>query len=401
MTNSFGPGATIGIVGGGQLGRMLASVAQRCGYRVHVLAPEHHPPAGAHADLVVAAAYDDVEAVAGFAAGVDVLTFEFENVSSAALAAAAAVTVVRPSPAVLHVTQDRVREKEFLLHAGLPIAPFRFAAEPGALPGAVGEIGAPCIVKSAGFGYDGKGQVVLTEGANSASWSEAMAVAAVGPVVVERRIDLALELSVVAARSPDGAVATYAPVINRHVDQILDVSFTPGLTSSLEARQATAAPSVTTLPPGVGELAQSFTRRIAVALELVCLCCVEYFLSGSGELLVNEIAPRPHNSGHLTIEAATTDQFEQQLRAVCGLPLGATTMLTAAAMANLMGEVWRDGVPDFAAALSVQGVKLHLYGKSEPRRGRKMGHLTATAPDADAALAAVTAARAALTHGCG
>lgn len=390
---NFGPGSTIGIVGGGQLGRMLAAAARRCGYRVHVLTPEPDPPAGAHANLVVTAAYDDVEAVAAFASGVDVLTFEFENVSSAALAAAAAVTVVRPSPAVLHVTQDREREKKFLRKSGLPLAPFSLVSRPQQLAGAVAEVGTPCIVKSASFGYDGKGQVVLAQGAASANWHSAQALAAAGPVVVERRIELALELSVVAARSPSGAVATYAPIVNRHVDQILDVSLTPELSS----HTSVGAGADIALPTAVAELASSMAGRIVDAIDLVGLCCVEFFLSRAGELLVNEIAPRPHNSGHLTIEAAATDQFEQQLRAVCGLPLGSTTMLTPAAMANLLGDLWHSGTPDFAAALATRGVTLHLYGKSEPRPGRKMGHLTAIAADVGSALAAVTAARAALS----
>lgn len=375
------------------------------------MAPEPSPPAAVHADRHVVAAYDDVAAVADFARAVDVLTFEFENVSAAALDAAAAVTVVRPAPGVLHVTQDRAREKAFLSDNGLPIAPFRLVNRPQDLPVAVAEVGAPCIVKTAGFGYDGKGQVVLEEGEGSVAWPAALALAAAGPVVVERRIALALELSVVVARSPTGDVAHYGPIVNRHVGQILDLSITPevvsGSSEGLDAVEADARTAVDAIdavdadagisvPVAISEVAESLAERVAVALDLVGLCCVEFFLSRDGELLVNEIAPRPHNSGHLTIEAAATDQFEQQLRAVCGLPLGSTRWLTAAAMANLMGDLWRAGTPDFAAALRQPGVTLHLYGKSEPRPGRKMGHLTATAADVRSALAAVTAARAAL-----
>lgn len=397
----FGPGSTIGIVGGGQLGRMLAAAAQRGGFNVAVLAPEAHPPAAVHANRHVAAAYDDVDAVEAFAATVDVLTFEFENVSSEALAAAASVTVVRPSPAVLHITQDRAREKEFLRLHGLPIAPYRLVEEEQSLAAAVAEVGTPCMVKTAGFGYDGKGQVVLEDPGTTTGWSAARRLAAAGPVVVERRIDLAVELSVVAARSPVGLSATYAPVVNRHVNQILDLSFTPEILDDGRdgsGRDARGDQGLgTTLPRGISDVAVALTERVMAALDLVGLCCVEFFLSREGELLVNEIAPRPHNSGHLSIEAAATDQFEQQLRAVCGLPLGSTRLLTPAAMANLLGDLWQGGAPDFAAALRQPGVNLHLYGKREARPGRKMGHLTATAPAVGSAVAAVLAARASLT----
>lgn len=397
----FGPGATIGIVGGGQLGRMLAAAAQRCGYRVHVLAPEPDPPAAVLANRHVVAAYDDVTAVTAFAAGVDVLTFEFENVSSAALAGAAAVTVVRPSPAVLGVAQDRAREKAFLEHHGLPIAPYRLVSAAAGLSAAVAEIGTPCLVKTAGSGYDGKGQVVLARLGAPAGWPAAQALAAAGPVVVERRIDLELELSVVAARSPTGQVATYTPFVNRHVNQVLDVSFTPEIVEGSHDDALAVADNdpgaVTTLARVICERAVALTEQVMMALDLVGLCCVEFFLSRAGELLVNEIAPRPHNSGHLSIESAATDQFEQQLRAVCGLPLGTTRLLTPAAMANLLGDLWQAGTPDFAAALGQPGVTLHLYGKSEPRPGRKMGHLTATASDVGSAVTAVLAARASLT----
>jgi 5-(carboxyamino)imidazole ribonucleotide synthase len=401
------PGATIGIIGGGQLGRMLAATAQRCGYRVHVLSPEQNPPAAVHADRSVAAAYDDVAAVAAFAAGVDVLTFEFENVSSEALTAAAAHTLVRPSPHVLHVTQDRAREKEFLRRNAFPVAPYRLVHEEEALDTAVAAVGTPCIVKTAGFGYDGKGQVVLTDAASTTevaatAMTAARALAAAGPVVVERRIDLQLELSVIAARSADGRTAIYAPIVNRHSAQILDLSFTPrhgDARARAEGRAVEEVMQDVSLPRSVVGEAVAVTGRVVEALELVGLCCVEFFLSKDGELLVNEIAPRPHNSGHLTIEAAATDQFEQQLRAVCGLPLGDTRILTPAAMANLLGDLWAAGTPDFAAALAVPGVTLHLYGKSEARPGRKMGHLTATGVDVTTALDAVVTARAALgTH---
>lgn len=387
------PGATVGVLGGGQLGRMLAVVARRMGFEVDVLAPDATPPAAAHASRHVRAAYDDVDAVRAFAAEVDVLTFEFENVSSTALEAAAAVTVVRPGPAVLHTTQHRGREKQFLADAGVPIAPYRPVARPDGLEPAVLAVGIPCVVKTAGFGYDGKGQVVLRERADAAAFAAALSLAAAGPVVVERLVDLELELSVVAARSAAGEVAVYAPVVNRHVDQVLDLSVTPTLVDAETWAQASRDEGAWSLSVDVASRAQELTGRLFERLGYVGLGCIEFFLTRSGDLLVNEIAPRPHNSGHLTIEAAVTDQFEQQLRAVCGLPLGSTRSVVPAAMANLLGDLWADGEPDFAAALRHEGVALHLYGKTEARPGRKMGHLTATAPTAHEAVATVLAAR--------
>jgi 5-(carboxyamino)imidazole ribonucleotide synthase len=278
----------------------------------------------------------------------------------------------------------------------------------------VAALGTPCLVKTAGFGYDGKGQVALqTTSAAAAPAIDALAAApaidalaaahalvGAGPVVVERRIDLRLELSVIAARSVDGRTATYAPVVNRHVDQVLDLSFTPHRgatgTRSVGAGRAPDGLEDLTLSDALADEAVAVAGRVCEALGLVGLCCVEFFVSREGELLVNEIAPRPHNSGHLTIEAAATDQFEQQLRAVCGLPLGDTRLLTPAAMANLLGDLWTGGTPDLAAALAVPGVTLHLYGKSEARPGRKMGHLTATGVDVATAVDSVVRARAAV-----
>ena len=393
------PGATIGVVGGGQLGRMLAAAAQRNGYRVHVLAPDATAPAAVHATRYVRAAYDDVAGVAAFAADVDVVTFEFENVSSAALAAAAGVTVVRPDPNVLHVTQNRAREKEFLARHGLPATPHRLVSEPGKLEPAITAIGTPCMVKTAGFGYDGKGQVLVHHHDDAAAVATARELSAAGPVVVERLVDLAMEFSVVAARTAAGDMAAYAPISNRHVHQVLDLSFTPELTGGgVTAGAATDTPSEMLLSRTVADRAVALTAEALDRLELVGLGCVEFFLARDGELLINEIAPRPHNSGHLTIESADTDQFEQQLRAVCGLPLGSTAFTRPAAMANLLGDLWRNGEPDFAAALRHEGVSLHLYGKDEARPGRKMGHLTATAATVTEAVARVLAARASATR---
>ena len=380
------PGATIGVVGGGQLGRMLGLAARRLGYGFHVLAPGEGPPAAAVADRHVSADLDDADAMRRFASAVDVVTFEFENVSSAALAAALHEAPVRPSPRALHLTQHRGREKAFLLSEDLPTAPFRLVDEATALTEAVEELGTPCVVKTAGFGYDGKGQVVVEElGSVGAA---AAALAREGALVVERLIDLAAELSVLVARSWSGETVTYAPFVNRHSRQVLDVALAPFMDPGSAWGPVSAE---------VASDARVLAERVAVALDLVGVCCVEFFLSRNGELLVNEIAPRPHNSGHLTIEAAATSQFEQQLRAVCGLPLGSPQLVAPAAMANLLGDIWRGGSqPDFAAALRVPGVALHLYGKSGARPGRKMGHLTATAASVDAAEELVLSARAAL-----
>ncbi|HZJ09514.1 MAG TPA: 5-(carboxyamino)imidazole ribonucleotide synthase [Trueperaceae bacterium] len=406
------PGAKVGIVGGGQLGRMLAAAAQRLGYKPHVLAPEARPPAAAFASRHLRAEFDDVAALTALASAVDVITFEFENVSSEALAAAAAVCAVRPSPAVLDLTQDRAREKGFLRRHGLPHVANRLVPSREGLAEAVAAIGTPCVVKTAGFGYDGKGQRVIAGNDDLAGWQAAEALAATGPAVVERFVELRLELSVVGARGPGGQMRVYAPIINRHVDHILDVSVTPHLYPAAEdayadanadanedveeAADAQAGAIALRLPASVAAEAEDLTRDVMRHLELVGLCCVEFFLTRDGTLLVNEIAPRPHNSGHLTIEAAATSQFEQQLRAVCGLPLGSTALFSPAAMANLLGGLWSAGAPNFAAALATEAVSLHLYGKSEPRPGRKMGHLTALANEPAQAVARVLAARDAL-----
>jgi 5-(carboxyamino)imidazole ribonucleotide synthase len=379
------PGATVGVVGGGQLGLMLGYACRRLGYGFAVLAPEERPPAATVADTHLRAPFDDPAAVRELARLADVVTLEFENVSAAALEAAAAAGTVRPSPSALWATQHRGREKAFLAQNGLPLPRHRLVADREGLPAAIEEVGVPCVVKTAGFGYDGKGQAVVWEGDGLTA---AAALAASGPVVVEELVDLAAELSVVVARGVGGETAAYAPFVNRHERHVLDVTVAPFAVGRGAWR-------------GVGEAAASRARELAVTvaerLDLVGVCCVEFFLSRSGELLVNEVAPRPHNSGHLTIEAAPTSQFEQQLRAVCGLPLGAVDLERPAAMANLLGDLWARGAPDFAAALAVPGVSLHLYGKGEARPGRKMGHLTALADDPDEAEELALRARQALT----
>lgn len=367
------PGATIGVFGSGQLGRMMAIAARRMGYRVHTYSPAEETPTGQVADLEIAAEYEDLEAIRAFAKGVDVITFEFENVSTEATSAAAEIVPVRPSPAALHITQQRAREKGFLADHGFPATPCAAVATLDELAVALGQIGVPAILKTAAFGYDGKGQhrIESIEDAERV-WS------LVGhqEAIVERVVDFAMELSVVAARGLDGAFAHFGAIENRHVNHILDVSIAPARVS-----------------PEIAAEAVRITRAIMEQLEYVGVLCVEFFLTREGKLLVNEIAPRPHNSGHFTFDACITSQFEQQVRAVCLLPLGATTQMRPAAMVNLLGDLWKKGEPDWSGALAIPEIKLHLYGKTEPRPRRKMGHITALADTVEEALEKALAAR--------
>ena len=382
------PGATIGILGSGQLGRMLGLACRRMGYRLHVFSPERDSPAGQVADREVAAPYGDLDAVRAFAQAVDVVTFEFENVPAATAAAAAEHAPVHPDGRVLHIAQNRLREKTALAEHGFPVTPVRAVASAAEVRVAAEEIGVPAILKSAGFGYDGKGQAAVDDAEQAeGAWTVVTGYAGSGAgfgetgsepaAVLERRVEFALELSVVAARSASGGrTVTYPPCENRHEGGILDLSSCPA-----------------EVPPEIGEQARALACDLMEALDVVGVLCVELFLTTDGELLVNEIAPRPHNSGHLTIEAAATSQFEQQLRAVCGLPLGATGLHGSAAMANLLGDLWSAGPPRWERAAAIEGVCLHLYGKAEARPSRKMGHLTALADTPRQARSLVSAAR--------
>lgn len=371
------PGATLGILGSGQLGRMFTLAAKSLGYRVETFSPDAESPTGQIADKEWVAAYADLKAVRDFARTVNVVTFEFENVPAETAAAAAEFAPVRPSGSVLHVAQNRKREKEFLKQHGFPCAPFRLVTSLAELETALQEIGTPSILKTAGFGYDGKGQVRLQTAAEAASAWDALGRS---ECVLEGFVSFEREVSVVAARGLDGSFTHYGVIENAHVGGILDVSVCPS--SAVSSQTAIEAAEI--------------TRAICEALDVVGVLCVEFFITAEGNLIVNEMAPRPHNSGHLTIEAHATSQFEQQVRAVCGLPLGSTELLRPAAMANLLGDVWTDGTPNWAAALAMPNVSLHLYGKAEARPGRKMGHLTALAETPAAAAELVKAARAAL-----
>ena len=351
------PGCVIGVLGSGQLGRMFAIAARRMGYRVHTFSPDEDTPTGQVADVEITASYDDLDAVRSFASKVSAVTFEFENVPAATAAAAAECAPVRPSGEVLHITQHRLREKTFLAKSALPVTPFRRVDSVASLQEALKEFGFPAVLKSAGFGYDGKGQYTIHRADElQKAWE------AVGEqeAVLEAFIDFERELSVVAARCENGQFVHYGVVENRHRNHILDVTIAP----------ASVAPSVE-------QDAVEIARTILEKLDVVGVLCVEFFLRKNGTLLVNELAPRPHNSGHFTFDASVTSQFEQQLRAVCGLPLGSVEQLAPAAMANILGDLWEPNEPDWAAAASVPNVKLHLYGKLSARPGRKMGHLTA------------------------
>ena len=373
MTNPVLPGSTIGILGSGQLGRMIAIAARRMGYRVHTLSPESDSPTGQVADREIVAAYDDVEAVKRFAGDVDVITLEFENISAACVDAASPIAPVRPKGSVLHTTQNRLREKTFLDDHGFPVAPFRHIKSRDELARAVEEIGTPAVLKTAGFGYDGKGQVKIESADDvDSAWTSMAGQEA----VLEAFIDFDLELSVVAARGLNGDFAHYGTVKNKHTNHILDITTAPADVSG-----------------AVNLTAVNLTRKVFEALDVVGVACVEYFLDRDENLIINEIAPRVHNSGHFTFDACVTSQFEQQVRAVCGLPMGSTEQPRPAAMANLLGDLWEHGEPDWAVALAIPEVKLHLYGKQEARPGRKMGHLTAMADTREQAVERVVEGR--------
>ncbi|WP_417377057.1 5-(carboxyamino)imidazole ribonucleotide synthase [Gimesia maris] len=379
MSELIAPGATLGMLGSGQLGRMFAIEARRLGYHVHVFSPESQTPTGQVADLEVVGEYDDLDAVANFAKKVDVISFEFENVLSVTTDAASQFAPVRPGANVLHVAQNRIREKSELRDAGIPVTPFAVVRSVEELKTALSELGYPAVLKSATSGYDGKGQVKIDSPEEAeAAWKEVGA----DETVLEAFIDYICELSVVGVRGLDGEFAYYGPMKNDHANHILDISV---------------------FPSGMGDevnrKAVEVTRAVFEHLDVVGVLCVEFFLTGDQRLMLNEIAPRPHNSGHLTIDGHVTCQFEQQVRAICGLPLGSTRSLGPTAMANLLGDHWEPGPPDWSALKQFPDVKVHLYGKQESRIGRKMGHLTALAETSEAAVQRVKEARAAIFHG--
>lgn len=375
------PGKTIGVLGGGQLGRMFAQAAQTLGYRVHVFEPAGPCPAGAVANKEVNASYEDTAALTAFARECAVVTYEFENIPSGPLEAIAPLVPLHPRADVLHTTQNRQREKSWLRANNFPHVRYAEALD-GDIAAAVAQTGLPCVVKTADFGYDGKGQMKLS---TPADLERAVAIFRGRRCVVERWVDFSRELSVIVARSTTGETRTFPVAENIHTRHILDFSIVPARVSPPVAREA-----------------EQLATAIADKIGLVGLLAVELFHATNGDVLVNELAPRPHNSGHWSIDGCETSQFEQHVRAVCGLPLGSVAVREPTVMVNILGDAWkwRDdrvvGEPNWAALLADPKAKLHLYGKTEPRLGRKMGHFTVRAADIETALARATELKAQL-----
>ncbi|WP_122049802.1 5-(carboxyamino)imidazole ribonucleotide synthase [Asaia bogorensis] len=350
------PGSKIGIIGGGQLGRMSAVAASRLGYHVHILSAEADPPAQETAQRVTIGAYDDEAVLRNFAQSVDVITFEFENISAAGLDLLSSLCPVHPAGPVLAISQDRILEKTFLSDSDIPVAPWISVPNAASLEDAATTLGFPFLLKTARFGYDGKGQFRIADQAAFDALNRDLPF----PLIAEGFVDFERELSVMVARNASGATMCFAVTENQHRDGILDVSLAP-------AR----------IPVLLAEQAEALAHRIAVTLDLVGILGVEMFVSAKGELLVNEIAPRPHNSGHWTMDACLIDQFEMHIRAVVNLPLPDPYRHSDAVMKNLIGQ---DGMDVCSAVLSGSGLALHLYGKTACREGRKMGHVNALFP---------------------
>ncbi|MFN3544837.1 MAG: 5-(carboxyamino)imidazole ribonucleotide synthase [Thiobacillus sp.] len=360
------PGSTLGILGGGQLGRMFTVAARTMGYRVMVLDPDPASPAGQMADAHLQAGYADEAALAQLGQACAAVTTEFENVPAASLIALARHCRVAPGADAVEVAQDRSHEKSWLAQHGFATAPFELVYSEGDFDEALAEVGTPALLKVARFGYDGKGQARVNSKQDARA---AFREFGDQPCVLEGLVTLDAEVSVVLARNDAGACALFPVAENRHTDGILDVSLVP-------AR----------VPDALADTAREMARSVADRLGYVGVMAVEFFVT-DGRLLINEIAPRPHNSGHYTLDACVTDQFEQQVRALCNLPLGDTRLLSPVAMVNILGDRWQGGGPRWDALLAHPNVKLHLYGKTEPRRGRKMGHFNVLDADPLAALA--------------
>jgi 5-(carboxyamino)imidazole ribonucleotide synthase len=357
------PGAIIGILGGGQLGRMTALAAARLGYPCHIYTDEQNSPASQVAAKTTVASYSDEVALAAFAKDVAVVTFEFENIPEITAETLARHVIVRPGPRCLAIAQDRLREKDFLNGIGATTAPYRRVTSVQDLTHALRDLGRPAVLKTARLGYDGKGQVMIDGSMKpAAAWKAMSSGASAAEGVLEGFVDFEREISVIVARAPDGTWAAYDPVENRHVHHVLDTTIAPAA-----------------IPRDLADKAIGTARHIAEQLDLVGLLAVEMFVTRQGGILINEIAPRPHNSGHWTMDACVTSQFEQFVRAVCGLPLGSPARHADAVMKNLLG----DEVLSWREILAEPTAKLHLYGKSEPRPGRKMGHVNRLSPRKD------------------
>jgi 5-(carboxyamino)imidazole ribonucleotide synthase len=373
------PPATLAVIGGGQLGRMFLQAAQRMGYTAGVLSETEDGPGAQVAHWSIVAPPDHLPGLKALAAKADAITVEFENVSAPALRWLARNRIVRPGWKTVWVSQNRLREKTFLASHGLPLAPWHAVRSEADLEPALKALGLPLILKTAASGYDGKGQVRVDDASELRS---AYASLRNVPCVAEGWVEFACEVSVVIARGADGKSVTFPVGLNRHERHILDVTMMP-------------AP----VGPIVSQEARHLALSVADALETVGVLTVEFFLTASGQLVINELAPRPHNSGHLTIEAGVSSQFEQQVRALCGLPLGGTDLVTPAAMVNLLGDLWEGGEPNWDRALANDpGVKLHLYGKRTAQPGRKMGHMTVLDPDPNMAVERALTARALLVR---
>jgi len=374
------PGATIGILGGGQLGRMTAMAARSLGYRIQVMDPDPSCPARFVVDACFEGGWDDARVAADLARGCDVVTLEIEQISIACLKAAAKYAPVRPGAGAMRIIQDRILQKNWLGDHGAPIGAWRAVESEAELADAVSDLGDKCFVKSARGGYDGRSQVKIGFG-DAKSAAEAWRLLGGKPCVAEQALDLEKEISVMVARAPNGETKSFASALNHHENQILDWSVIPSsIKPDLEAR------------------AQQIATGIAAGLEIEGLLAVEMFVTKGGELLVNELAPRPHNSYHASERACVTSQFEQAVRAVCDLPLGDVSVVQPAAIANLLGDLWlgKDGEarePRFDRALAIPGVGLHLYEKHKPRKGRKMGHLSAVGKTPDEAVQRVLTAK--------
>ena len=349
------------MLGGGQLGRMFTIAARTMGYRVHVYTSKPNSPTAQVANFQTVAEFDDIDAIEEFARSVDVVTYEFENVPAAAVQMLEQTVPTHPSSKVLFTAQHRLREKTFLAENGFPVARFFAVSNIDELEKGLQHTGAPAILKTAGFGYDGKGQAQVSDLESAiAAWDNLERKEA----VLEEKVLFDSEVSLVASRNTAGDFAHFGLIENEHRNHILHLSQAPA-----------------NAPKELHETAANMVQKLCEALEVVGVICVEFFRRGD-ELLINEIAPRPHNSGHLTIEACQTSQFEQQLRAICGLPPGSTDFLQPAAMVNLLGDLWQNGDPDWSKVLSQPGLHLHLYGKNDAKPGRKMGHITALGEDA-------------------
>ena len=377
LESPLNPGSTIGIIGGGQLGRMLAIAARQMDYKTVVLDPDSNSPAGQVADRVIRSDYSDLKASSELAALADVVTYEFENVDADSVSSAEKHKPVRPSSSVLRTTQNRLHEKKALLQAGIPVANFRKVDSLRDLEDAASVLGYPMVLKTATEGYDGKGQSII-DGERDLAISYDQLSARNVDLIVEQFVSFKAEVSTICARTIDGMTATFDPAENIHRNHILDTSIVP-------AR----------IDESVTDKARIIATDIAEKLDVIGLIAVEMFVTQENDILVNELAPRPHNSGHYTMDGCDTSQFEQLVRILAGMPITLPKLHSPTVMVNLLGEIWEDtdGNPDWQRALELPGVSLHLYGKSAARVGRKMGHINVVAETVEEALYIAVEAR--------